>query len=192
MINIQYTIIGFGTIVFVLLVIFISLKPPQRDIYQKLIGIISSTIGFLSLFFLLLDKLNQTNIEKKTRVSKLNEFTNSSINNIINTLSNKEDKLKDLYEEIFENKPMQNNNLTYQENLFMYQLFTVILNLYREYEINGKDDNLYQNNMYKSWENFIKKVCLANKTKIYWRNNKKLFDSLDFIKFMEEKYIGTS
>ena len=85
---------------------------------------------------------------------------------------------------------MQNNNLTYQENLFMYQLFTVILNLYREYEINGKDDNLYQNNMYKSWENFIKKVCLANKTKIYWRNNKKLFDSLDFIKFMEEKYIG--
>lgn len=189
MINIQYTIIGFGVTVFVLLIIFIFLKPAQRDVYQKLIGIISSTIGFLSLFFLLLDKLNQTNIEKKNRVSKLNEFTNSSINNIINSLSNKEDKLKDLYEEIFENKPMQNNNLSYQENLFMYQLFTVILNLYREYEINGKDDNLYQNNMYKSWENFIKKVCLANKTKIYWRNNKNLFDSLDFIKFMEEKYI---
>lgn len=189
MINIQYTIIGFGVTVFVLLIIFILLKPAQRDVYQKLIGIISSTIGFLSLFFLLLDKLNQTNVEKRNRVTKLNEFTNSSINNIINSLSNKEDKLKDLYEEIFENKPMQNNNLSYQENLFMYQLFTVILNLYREYEINGKDDNLYQNNMYKSWENFIKKVCLANKTKIYWRNNKKLFDSLDFIKFMEEKYI---
>lgn len=190
MINIQYTIIGFGATIFILLIIFILLKPNQRDIYQKLISIISSTIGFLSLFFLLLDKLNQTNIEKKNRVTKLNEFTNSSINNIINSLSNKEDKLKDLYEEIFENKPIQNINLSYQENLFMYQLFTVILNLYREYEINGKDDNLYQNNMYKSWENFIKKICLANKTKIYWKNNKKLFDSLDFIKFMEEKYIS--
>jgi hypothetical protein len=153
-----------------------------------ILSILAQSIGFISLFFLLLDKIKQNENEQKMRVSALNDMTNTYMTNIINSLSGKEKDLRKLYEEIFEDKPTDNKPLSYQENLFLYQVFNIFLNVYRQYTITGGDQNLYDYNMYDSWDTFIKRVVKSIKVKNYWLENKNLFNSLKFIEFMDIKY----
>jgi hypothetical protein len=187
-IGIKYVFITFIILISLILVIYFNIDNKWRAMFMTTMSIIGQSVAFLSLFFILVDRINQTENEAKQRVNTLNDMTNSYMMTIINTLSNKEKDLRSLYEELFENKPTDNKPLTYQENLFMYQLFTIILNIYRQYTITGGETGLYQFNMYDAWRNFILRIVKSAKVKQYWNNNKQLFDSLNFIQFMDEKY----
>ena len=188
--NITYVIIGYAILCIIIISAYFFIKPEKRPILTSILGILAQSIGFISLFFLLIDKIKQNDNEKKMRVSSLNDMTNTYMSNIINNLSNKEKDLRNLYEEIFEDKPTDGKSLSYQENLFLYQIFNIFLNVYRQYVITGGDDNLYDYNLYDSWDTFISKFVKSIKVKKYWIDNKKLFNSLDFINFMNNKYFN--
>jgi hypothetical protein len=186
--NITYVVIGYAILCAVIITVYFLIKPDKRPMVTTILSILAQSIGFISLFFLLLDKIKQNENEQKMRVSALNDMTNTYMTNIINSLSGKEKDLRKLYEEIFEDYPSDNKPLSYQENLFLYQVFNIFLNVYRQYTITGGDQNLYDYNMYDSWDTFIKRVVTSAKVKNYWLLNKKLFNSLKFIEFMDIKY----
>ena len=186
--NITYVVIGYAILCAVIITVYFLIKPDKRPMVTTILSILAQSIGFISLFFLLLDKIKQNENEQKMRVSALNDMTNTYMTNIINSLSGKEKDLRKLYEEIFEDKPTDNEPLSYQENLFLYQVFNIFLNVYRQYTITGGDKNLYDYNMYDSWDTFIKRVVKSIKVKNYWLENKNLFNSLKFIEFMDIKY----
>ena len=188
--NIKYVVIGYVILCASIITSFLLIKPEKRQILTSILGILAQSIGFLSLFFLLIDKIKQNDNEKKMRVSSLNDMTNSYMTTIINNLSNKEKDLHILYEEIFEDRPTDNKSLTYQENLFLYQIFNIFLNVYRQYIITGGDTDLYNYNLYDAWDTFINRVVTSIKVRNYWKDNKKLFNSLQFIDFMDKKYFS--
>ena len=188
--NIKYVVIGYVILCASIITSFLLIKPEKRQILTSILGILAQSIGFLSLFFLLIDKIKQNDNEKKMRVSSLNDMTNSYMTLIINNLSNKEKDLHILYEEIFEDRPTDNKSLTYQENLFLYQIFNIFLNVYRQYIITGGDTDLYNYNLYDAWDTFINRVVTSIKVRNYWKDNKKLFNSLQFIDFMDKKYFS--
>ena len=188
--NITYVIIGYSVLCIIIISTYFLIKPDRRPMLTSILGMLAQSIGFISLFLLLIDKMKQNENEKKMRVSGLNDMTNTYMSNIINNLSNKEKDLRDLYEEIFEDKLTNNKPISYQENLFLYQVFNIFLNVYRQYVITGGDNDLYDYNLYDAWDTFISKFVKSVKVKKYWIDNKKLFNSLDFINFMNNKYFN--
>ncbi len=187
MIDTKLIIVAFIAVLFIFIIAEFLIPEKYRMVFKYGLRNCSSVFYFIVLIFIFNDRNNASIAEARDRVIKLNSFTNDAIMNLLNTLRQEPKELKGIYNEIFEDKPENGNPLTYHENLFLYQVFTTFLNLYRDHAVAGKEAASHYANLYSSWDNFIMRVLRSSKVRKYWNDNKSMFDSIDFIQFIDNK-----
>ena len=187
MVDTNLIIAAFIIVLFIFIMAEFLIPEKYRMAFKYGLRNCSSVFYFIVLIFIFNDRNNATNAEAKDRVIKLNSFTNDAIMNLLSTLRQESKELKEIYNEIFEDKLEDGKDLTYHENLFLYQVFTTFLNLYRDYAVAGKEVDSRYDNLYNSWDNFIMRFLRSSKVRKYWNDNKNMFDSLDFIQFIDNK-----
>jgi hypothetical protein len=190
-------------VLFYLGIIFYMVRGSQknRELVKEVIGTISSSFILVSIFMMVYNEYLKAEELKKKRVMDLNSVNNQLLGGIYGMFLQRPSELHKLHEEIFKspsfdtNKKANNNtnpnvSLTYYEYIALQIIFTIFLNIFRQYTISGGESTKATDDLYESLDILIKQTTRSPKAITFWNNNKKQFNSLGFIQWMDNKYFG--
>lgn len=167
-------------------IVYYNLNESKRKFLQVIISLFGNLVLVLNIVFLVYDKV-LSSLNKKIRDLKdLNNISLETVNDIFNKFYSDPKNLKNLYNEIIENKIVDEKpNLSYYESNFLFTLFQTLETIYRLYYVSGKDTTKITKDQYEGWDNFVLSICRSPKVQLFYKKNKHLFTSLNF-----ENYIG--
>ena len=190
-------------VIFYLGILFFMVRgnAKNRELIKEIVNTVSSSFILISIFMLVYNEYLKNEETKKNRVSELNSVNNQLLESMYGLFLQNPTTLHKLHREIFQspqfknstNKTNEVNNqtlvtLSYHEYIALQIIFTIILNIYRQYVISGGERDMMSKDLYESLDILISQTTQSPKAIAFWNGNKQQFESLGFIQWMENKY----
>lgn len=190
-IDYEYTvpiIIGvFLIIMAVIMVFYLHSTSKTRSTITTALSLFGSTMLIFNLLIITYRELRKYINTKRNMIIDIDKQVVEHINYIYREMMYNKQYLEQIYDEIIMNKIHVFGNdgkpvLTYHETNFLFMVFSIMLNYYRNYEYNTDDLDTMKN--YNSWRAFLLKLMSSPKVQYFYSINKHLFNDIMFNKFM--------
>ena len=190
-------------VIFYLGILFFMVRgnATNRELIKEIVNTVSSSFILVSIFMLVYNEYLKNEETKKNRVSELNSVNNQLLESIYGLFLQNPTTLHKLHREIFQSPQFKNSTnktngvdnqtlatLSYHEYIALQIIFTIILNIYRQYIISGGEQDMMSKDLYESLDILISQTTQSPKAITFWNENKQQFESLGFIQWMENKY----
>jgi hypothetical protein len=184
-----------------ILVFMVRGNAKNRELIKEIVNTVSSSFILVSIFMLVYNEYLKNEETKKKRVTELNSVNNQLLESIYGLFLQNPATLHKLHREIFQSPQFKNSTnktngvdnqtlatLSYHEYIALQIIFTIILNIYRQYIISGGEQDMMSKDLYESLDILISQTTQSPKAITFWNENKQQFESLGFIRWMENKY----
>ena len=171
-----------------LIMFMVAGNASTRKKISEIVSTISGSFILVSIFMLIFNEYQKLQDAKKGRVLELNAVNNNLMELFYGMFFENKEDLQDLHNEIFKGVET-GDSLSYKEYIALQIIFTIFLNIYRQYIITGGEEGMLKGDLYESIDLIIRKTLKSKKALFFWKENKNQFKSLGFIEWLENKYI---
>lgn len=170
-----------------IMVLYFRAKHERRAVIMTALSLFGSSVLVFNLLLVIYHELRESVHVKRSMILSMNDQVVTEIKYIFREMLHNKDTLGQLYDEIIEGRThdLGSNGrpiVTYHESNFLFIVFQVMLNFYRNYEFNTKDKDTRHN--YNSWRQFLLKLMSSAKVQQFYATNIHLFNDILFNKFI--------
>lgn len=160
----------------------------RRNTITTALTLFGSVILVFNILLIIYNELKQYAIVKTKMITDIDDIVNEQLRYVFREFMYNKQKLGKLYDEVFTDKiyPFDDNNkpiVTYYESNFLFIVFGIMQNFYRNYEFNTIDNDTLRN--YNSWRHLMRQFFTSPKCQQFYSINKHLISDLLFNRYVE-------
>lgn len=169
------------------MILYFRAGDKKRSTIMTALSLFGSTMLVFNLMLIIYRELRESVHIKRAMVTAMDEQVVTEIRYIFREMLHNKQYLGQIHDEIMEGRvhAMGTNGrpeLTYHESNFLFIVFQVMQNFYRNYEFNTSDEDTRNN--YNSWRQFLLRLMSSPKVQQFYAMNKHLINDLLFNKFL--------
>lgn len=183
-------VVSFIVLMAIIMTIYFMSGPKRKNSIMLVLSLSGNILLVFNLLLLIYNELKEYAKLKRKMITDIDLHVISELQYIYTGFMTNKDTLEDLYNEIFLAKipPTSDNNnhpkpqVNYYESNFLFIVFGIMQNFYRNYEFNTSDTDTVHN--YNSWHQLLHQIMSSPKCQQFYSTNKHLISDLQFNKYV--------